>query len=90
MIELLYFSADWCVPCKTVSPTIDEIAKRYADRVTVTKIDVDKEKEKQAEYGIVSLPTVLIVKGGVVVDGISGAHGLSRYEDLIKGVLNGN
>jgi len=62
------FSAEWCGPCKMLSPIIDELSVDYDGKVVVAKLDVDESSEVAGKYGIRNIPTVLFIKGGEVVD----------------------
>ena len=62
------FWAAWCGPCRILSPTVDEIAEEYSDRITVAKCNVDDADEIAMRYRIMSIPTLLFFKGGEVVD----------------------
>ena len=64
---LLDFWATWCPPCKMLAPTIEEIAEEYAGKVKVGKIDVDEQPELAERFGISSIPTVIVIKGGEIV-----------------------
>jgi len=65
--------AAWCGPCRMIAPVIDELAKDYAGRLTVGKLNVDENLETATRFGIVSIPTLLIMKNGKEVDRIIGA-----------------
>ena len=79
---LLDFYADWCGPCRMVSPLIDEIANERDD-IVVGKINVDENRELANEFGVVSIPTLVVLSGGVVVSRAVGA----RSKDAILGML---
>ena len=66
--------AAWCGPCRMVAPIVDEIAADYAGRLKVGKVDVDAEPELAAKFGVVSIPTVLLLEGGEVVESAIGAR----------------
>jgi thioredoxin 1 len=68
------FYAAWCSPCKLQGPIIDELAESLADKVSVGKINVDDEQEIASNYGVMSIPTVLIFKGGQVVETLVGLN----------------
>ena len=70
---LIDFYADWCGPCRMVSPIIDEIAEEY-DEYLVGKVNVDREGELAAEFGVMSIPTLVVMRGGQVVKRVSGAR----------------
>jgi thioredoxin 2 len=64
--------APWCGPCRIVAPTIDQLAKKYSGRVKVAKLNTDDNPGITASYGILSIPTLLIFKGGKLVDRMVG------------------
>ncbi len=70
---LVDFWAVWCGPCRMIAPSVEEMAKEYEGRALVGKVDVDNNPEIAASYGIRSIPTILIFKGGKVVEQIVGA-----------------
>ena len=81
---LVDFWAEWCPPCRKLSPLVDELAREYAGRVKVGKLDVDGSPEVAARYGIVSIPTLLVFRAGQVVAQRVGA--LPREE--LRGLLD--
>ena len=70
---LIDFWAEWCGPCKTIAPVVEELAKEYEGKLKVGKLDVDSHQGVATQYGIRSIPTLLVFKGGKVVDQIVGA-----------------
>ena len=72
-VVLLDFYADWCGPCRMVSPIIDEIAEERDD-LFVGKINVDEQPELAMEFGIVSIPTLVVMKNGEVAQKVPGAR----------------
>jgi thioredoxin 1 len=81
------FWAEWCGPCRKVSPVIEELAGDYAGKVRFAKLDVDANSETPVKYGIMSIPTVILFKGGELVDKIVGARSKADYKSWIDGKL---
>ncbi len=77
---LLDFWAPWCGPCRMVGPIIDEIAEERPDAV-VGKVNVDEQPELSREYGIMSIPTLMVFRGGTLDERITGAR---PKEDLLE------
>lgn len=73
-VTLVDFWAAWCMPCRAVAPVIEQLAEEYAGRVKIGKLNVDENPRMAAHFGIMSIPTLLIFKGGQVVDQIIGAQ----------------
>jgi len=69
---LIDFWAVWCGPCRAISPIVEELADEYGDRIVVGKLDVDANRDTAVKYGIQAIPTLLLVKDGVVADRIVG------------------
>lgn len=78
------FWAVWCGPCRMLSPTVDELAETYADKIDVVKCNVDDCQEIAMEYGIRSIPTLLFFKNGEVVDRSVGAVPREEIVDIIE------
>jgi thioredoxin 1 len=81
---LVDFWAVWCGPCKAIAPAVEELAKQYKGKVKVAKMDVDEHQQIPQQFGIRSIPTLLVFKGGRVVDTIVGAVPKSKLEDSLK------
>lgn len=71
---LIDFYADWCGPCRTMSPIIDEIAEEKADSIKVGKVNVDENQDLAMEYGVMSIPTIMIIKNGKVENTFVGVR----------------
>ena len=83
-IVIVDFYADWCGPCKMMSPTIDKVAEELGDAVKVGKVNSDDNMELAVEYGIMSIPTIMFFKGGEVVKVFNGLTSKSELLDAIK------
>ena len=82
-VSLLDFYADWCGPCRMVLPIVDEIASERDD-LLVGKINVNDNPDLAREFGIMSIPTLIVMKDGKVVNRVSGAKSKSQILDLVK------
>ena len=83
-VVLLDFYADWCGPCRMVSPIVDEIAKENSD-VVVGKINVDDEQELASAFGVVSIPMLVVMKDGQEINRSVGAKPKAQILALLKG-----
>ena len=81
---LIDFWAPWCPPCRSLAPTIEAIAEQFDGRADVAKLDIDQNPATPAAHGITSIPTVLIFRGGRVVDRIIGLQPRARYERALE------
>jgi len=73
-LSVIDFWAEWCGPCRAIGPVIEELAKEYDGKVNVGKVNVDHNPQVSMNYGITSIPAILFVKGGQVVDKLVGAQ----------------
>src|ERR1700693_3785541 len=80
---LVDFWAEWCGPCRMMGPTVDQVATEYAGKVKVGKLDVDSNQQTAARYGIRGIPTLLLFKGGKVVDQKVGAIGKPEFLKML-------
>jgi thioredoxin 1 len=81
------FWAEWCGPCKMVTPVLEELAKDYAGKVKIAKMNVDENRQTPARFGIRNIPTLILFKGGEVAQTIIGAHPKSHINEQIKKLL---
>jgi thioredoxin 1 len=78
---LIDFWAEWCGPCRMVAPVVEELAKNYAGKAVIGKVNVDEERGLAQKYRVFSIPTLFIFKGGKVVDQLVGAR---PYDDVAR------
>ena len=81
------FYADWCPPCKIVSPILENLAREYADRAKFAKVNVDDEPELASRFAIMSIPTVMFFAHGKAVDAVIGAVSSAAYKKRIEETL---
>lgn len=83
-VVLLDFYADWCGPCRMVSPIIEEIAKERSD-IKVGKVNVDEERDLASEFSVFSIPTLVVLRDGKIVKQVTGARPKAGILALIDG-----
>ena len=80
---LVDFWATWCGPCRMIAPVIEQIAGEYEGRAVVGKVEVDEEPGLAQKYGVMSIPTLFVIKGGKVVETAVGARGRDAVASMI-------
>jgi thioredoxin 1 len=83
-LTVVDFWAEWCGPCRRVGPVVEQLAKEYNGKVNIGKLNVDNSPNTCQKYGITSIPTLLFIKNGKVVDKMVGAYPKSAMEKKIK------
>lgn len=81
---LVDFWAAWCAPCKTIAPSLEELAEELAGRAHVAKVDVDQNGDLANRFGVRSIPTLMMFKGGKIVDQLIGAYPKDAIRKLIE------
>jgi thioredoxin 1 len=81
---LVDFWAEWCGPCKAIGPSVEQVAAEFEGRARVFKVNVDEEGQLAANYGIMSIPALLVFKGGKVVDQMVGAAPKPQIAALLE------
>ncbi len=81
---LIDFFADWCTPCKMLSPVIEDVAMSASDNVKICKVNVESEKELAQKFGIMSVPTLVVLKNGAVRNRSIGVTGKRAIMDMLE------
>jgi thioredoxin 1 len=84
---LVEFTADWCPPCRMIAPVLAEIAVEEADRLRIVQLDVDTNPATQAAYGVLSMPTLMVFRGGEPVKSMVGARPKRRLLQELADVV---
>ena len=84
---LLDFWAEWCGPCRMIAPIIEELHNQYGDKVVIGKVDVDDSAKVSEKFGIRSIPTLVFMKNGEMVDKLVGAVPKNTIEEKLKSIL---
>ena len=81
---LLDFWAEWCGPCRMIAPAVEEVAEDFDGRAVVGKVDVDEQAELARRFGIMSIPTLIVMKDGKVVEQAVGARGKADIAAMLE------
>ncbi len=81
---LVDFWAPWCGPCKMAGPILDELSEDYKDKVLIMKLNVDENQVNPQKYGVMSIPTTILFKGGREIGRQVGFSGKEIFEELVK------
>lgn len=84
---LVDFWAEWCGPCRMMSPVIDQIAEQYPEKVKVGKVNVDSQVNLASEFRVMSIPTVMIFNKGEVIQKVVGARPKEDFVDMLNQVI---
>jgi thioredoxin 1 len=83
-LTMIDFWAEWCGPCRAIGPVVEELSKEYDGSVNVGKVNVDQNPQLSIDYGITSIPAILFVKGGKVVDKLVGSQPKGNFVKKIE------
>ncbi len=81
---IIDFWAEWCAPCRAISPIVKDLADQFDGKVKVVKMNIDENPGTPGKFGVRAIPTVLAFKGGTVVDQITGARPKSAFEEMAQ------
>jgi len=83
-LVIVDFWAEWCAPCRAIAPIVEDLAKKYAGKVTFAKLNTDENPEVPQRYMVMGIPTLLFFKGGKLVDQVIGAMPRAPFEERVK------
>ena len=86
-VSMVDFWAPWCGPCRMIAPVIEELASDFEGKANICKVNTDEEQDLAVKYGIRSIPTILFMKNGEVVDQMVGASSKQAFADKINSLL---
>ena len=86
-LVVIDFWAEWCGPCRMISPIVDELAEEYAGRVLIGKVNVDENDEVVEKYGIRNIPTILFIKKGEVLDTHQGFLDIDELNEIVSALI---
>lgn len=84
---LVDFWATWCGPCRMIAPIVEQLASEYEGRAKVGKLDVDENPDIARQYGVMSIPTLAVIKNGQVVSKVVGAYPKPKIAEMIDNAL---
>jgi thioredoxin 1 len=86
--SIVDFWAEWCAPCRAISPIIKELAEKYGDRVNIVKMNIEDAPQTPGTYGVRAIPTILAFKDGVVVEQLQGARPKADFKAMAEKLLS--
>ncbi|MAD42224.1 MAG: thioredoxin [Arcobacter sp.] len=86
-VSMVDFWAPWCGPCRMIAPVIEELAEEFEGKANICKVNTDEEQDLAVKYGIRSIPTIIFMKDGEVVDQMVGASSKQAFTDKINSLI---
>jgi len=86
-VTLVDFYADWCGPCRMIAPIIEELALEFSGKATIAKLDIEKAQNTTSQFGVTSIPTIMLFKDGKAVNTIVGLRDKDSLTKLINSAL---
>jgi thioredoxin 1 len=86
-VSLVDFWAPWCGPCRMIAPVIDELAEDFDGKASICKVNTDEQQELAMKFGVRSIPTILVMKDGEVVETMIGASSKQAFADKLNELL---
>lgn len=83
---LVDFYADWCGPCKMMAPIVDALAEEYKDKIKIGKLNIDENPKTPGDYGVLSIPTIVLIQNGEMVEKIVGSVPKEKLVALFEGL----
>jgi len=87
MPVMAYFGAEWCGPCKTLGPIVEELAEEYKGKAKFCKLNIEENEESAREYKVMGVPTVMYFKEGKIIDRVTGLLSKEEYKSTLDSIL---
>ncbi|CAI8192424.1 MAG: thioredoxin [Sulfurovum sp.] len=86
-VSMVDFWAPWCGPCRMIAPVIDELAGEFEGKANICKVNTDEQQDLAVKYGVRSIPTIIFMKDGEIVDTMVGASNKQAFTDKINSLI---